>query len=157
MIKTNQWQHHPQGPNSSIWCESHKYTKTDALKMAKANLAWIQPNTSAKLLSHRVLSLHAILFKKQVASDPAKPSTVKHKGVKWARCVAQVSAYLFFFSTLAFNKTLPGVWCKYDLVSVSTTRISNNISACGSHTPRTHKHTDTHSTLLVSLLIAWLP
>ena len=98
VIKTNQWQHHPQGPNSFTWCESHEYTKQMPLKWQKPT--WHESNPTLQQSSCPTENSICML-----ASDPAKPSTEKHRGVKWARCVAQASAYLFFFSTSAFNKT----------------------------------------------------
>ena len=123
VIKTNQWQYHPQGSNSSIWCVRALNTQNRYPQNGKSppsmnptqHLSKALVPLSTQSACHPLHKAGGLIF--------AKPSIEKHSNVKWECRVTQASAYLFFFSTSAFNEILLGVWYKYNWASISTTQI----------------------------------
>ena len=73
-----------------------------------------------------------------------RPSTNSTKGEKDTRCACEAWVYFLFFSLSADESTAVTVRQTWDWASASMTRISNNASACGCHTPLTPRSAINH-------------
>ena len=110
-----------------------------ALRTEKDNLTRTQWQTSLWLFPHFRAILSHTWWMKFLASLPNIPSVVTIKGVNEACPISQASWYFVFFWDSADCKSEGIVRAACDCASVSMTRISNNATDCGCHTPRTPK------------------
>jgi hypothetical protein len=96
-----------------------------------------KPRTTKYGHSHLLASCcRESLLRSSPASRPIKPTVDTTKVVKCLRCLRQDCNYFFFFLCSCVARTLWGSWDRYDLASVSVTRMSTIMSVPRAQKPR---------------------